>query len=611
VVLEGFAAFETNPASDRLISHMNISRPRGLAACVALSSLFTWPASGLGAQDVAKEKPVELPVYNVVDSRELPPPEKWFYTRIPGFEVLSNASMRQTRRLVEDFQRFSLALDLVWPGVQQPAAVPTTLIVCGRGQQFDQFLPADQRADRAMVSLPLRDKEQTAIIIDFQSKVLNLTTPEGLAAAAEAAAAVTDDTVSIGGGNPGIRVDAVAHLYREYVRFLLSGVQPRGPAWFEEGLSQILMGIEVTDKAIVVGKVDDPNAISTEKAMLADAGISGTPPVEDLTFNAALKNRRLLSTEEVLSKPYDSPEAKSPIGSTWSKQAAAFVHWGLYGNQGKHQKEFLTFIRRLDREPLSEALFKECFKQSYRDMGFTLRSYIDHTDYKIAGVEAAKGQKLPQPVPVEVREATEAEVGRLKGDALRLAGNKAAARTTLTIPYIRGERDPQLLAAIGLMERAEGDDAKARKVLEQAAKDKAVRPRAYLELARLRFAEAAAKPTEGGDRFNGEQTAAVLTPLFTARTQPPPLAEVYELIAETWGRSVITPGKEHLAVLDEGVRRFPRDTALIQATATQKIRAGLVTEAAQLIDFGLRTATDVTARQKLETLKASLPAEKK
>ena len=43
----------------------------------------------------------------------------------------------------------------------------------------------------------------------------------------------------------------------------------------------------------------------------------------------------------------------------WGKQAYAFVHMCLYGRGLKYQKPFLQFITRLDREPLSEALFKE------------------------------------------------------------------------------------------------------------------------------------------------------------------------------------------------------------------------------------------------------------
>src|SRR5262249_28448220 len=152
---------------------------------------------------------------------------------------------------------------------------------------------------------------------------------------------------------------------------------------------------------------------------------------------------------------------------------------GLYGDGGKHQEAFITFIRRLDKEPVSEALFKECFKKSYSDMELTIRGYVEYTTHKVAGVAAQKGQKLPEPPPFELRDATEAEVGRIKGDALRLAGHEDAAHLAMIAPYIRGERDPQLLAALGLQEKAAGDPARARKFLEAASQGNAVRPRAY------------------------------------------------------------------------------------------------------------------------------------
>ena len=590
---------------------MKLSCPWRFLRLVAAAGWLAAHGGSLAAQDVSKDKPIELPTYTVTDSRELPPPEPWLYGRIPGFEVLSNASEKSTKRLVGDFQRFFLALSLVWPGVQQKTAVPTSLIICGRGGKFDAFIPTgQQRPNRAMASLTLRAAEQSAIVIDFQTKVLNLSTSEGATAAASTAAAAGEDGVSLGGSDPGLQVDAYRQLYREYIRFLLGGVEPRGPAWFEEGVAQIFMAMEVTNTTIIVGKVENPNTISAEQGALNDAGISGTAPAEDRDFNAALAKRRLLGMDALFAVTHDAPEANNALGGTWAKQAYAFVHWGLYGDQGKHQKAFITFLRRLDREPATEALFKECFKQSYQDMLFTIRGYVEFTNYKIAGVQAGKGEKLPTPPPFELREATEGEVGRIKGDALRLAGHVAAARTAMTTPYIRGERDPQLLAAIGLLERAANDDGRARKFLEAAAQAKAARPRAYLELAKMRFAEATAKPAETQARFSAEQTVAVLTPLFTARTQTPPLAEVYELIAEAWARSIIIPGADHLGVLDEGVRFFPRTAALVYATAAQKVRAGLVADARSLIDLGLRVATEAETRRKFETLQASLPAAK-
>ena len=562
-------------------------------------------AARLAAQDVRSEPAVELPTYTVTETRELPPPEKWSYARIEGFEVLSSASDRATKRLVQDFQRFYQAIGFVWPGVQRPAAVPAALIICGRGGKFEKFMPAgEQRPDRAMASLSLREREQSAIVIDYEAKVINLRTPEGTAAAS----AVTTDADGNSGfnGDPGFEVDAYRQLYREYIRFLLAAVQPRPPAWLEEGLAQIFMAMEITDRRITVGQVEDPNLISAEQAALNQLGTGGTAPQTDRDFNAALARRALLPMEELLSVKADSPVAQNPLGSTWAKQSYAFVHWGLYGNLGKNQRAFVTFLRRLEREPLSEALFKECFKKSYKDMALEIRGYIEFTVHKVAGVEAKKGEKLPEPPPFELREATPAEIGRLQGDTLRLAGHPAEAHLALIAPYIRGERDPQLLAALGLLERSRGDNARARKFLEAAAGAKAVRPRAYLELARLRLADAMAQPAASG-QLSVEQTAAVLQPLFTARAQPPPLPEIYETIAEAWSACSVTAGAPHLAVIDEGVRLFPRNVGLVYQDAALKVRAGLVAEADALINLGLRVAPDSAARGRFEALKAKLP----
>jgi hypothetical protein len=70
---------------------------------------------------------------------------------------------------------------------------------------------------------------------------------------------------------------------------------------------------------------------------------------------------------------------------------------------------------------------------------------------------------------------------------------------------------------------------------------------------------------------------------------------------------VVTPTAGNLAVLDEGVRLFPRDTALIFSTAALKARAGFGPEADTLITLGLRVAADGATRAKFENLKASLP----
>src|SRR5688572_10439590 len=234
-------------------------------------------------------------------------------------------------------------------------------------------------------------------------------------------------------------------------------------------------------------------------------------------FNRLLHRRGLLPMAELLADP---PRRR---GTFWNAQAYAFVHMCLYGRNQKYQRPFLRFVTRLDREPLSEALFKECFNMSYKNMELELRGYIGFTDYKYMQFAAKKGQSLPDPPPFDLRDAPDAVVGRIKGEALRLGGHGADARMALIAPYVRGERDPRLLAALGLDEALAGNDDRARKFLEAAASAKTDRARAYLELARLRLKETRAKPAAPNGQLNETQVTAVLTPLFTARKTPPPM----------------------------------------------------------------------------------------
>jgi hypothetical protein len=225
-------------------------------------------------------------------------------------------------------------------------------------------------------------------------------------------------------------------------------------------------------------------------------------------------------------------------------------------------------------------------------MGLELRGYLDFTDHKYMQYAAKKGQSLPEPPPFSLRDAPDAVVGRIKGEALRLGGHVTEAQNALIAPYVRGERDPRLLAALGLNEKFAGNDERARKFLEAASNAKVDRARAYLELARLRLDAARAKPGAPGGQLDENQVTSVLTPLFTARKTPPPMAEVYTLIAETWSLSAAPPQPSHLDVVLEGVKMFPRDTALVMRATLLAAKRGFPERAGELARLGMRVATD-------------------
>ena len=559
---------------------------------------------GTAAEDVAKDAPISLPTFTVTDSRELPPPESWRHAQIPSFEILTNASDRETQRLLRDFQQFNQAIGVVWPALIGRSPTPTTLILCGRGGKFDAFVPpkADGGPQVGLASLFLRNAERSTIIVDLQTRELGL-------AGLEAAGGVEN--------NGFIEVDSYKQLYREYVHSLLSRNTPRMAAWLEEGLAQLLMSMKFSPTMIEFAKLEDPNTVSISQANAAmlneasaaagEGGVSIAAAAEDRDFNAALARSRLMSFQELFAVTHDSPTARNPIGSRWAKQATAFVHMCLYQTGKRHQKGFVTYITRSAREPATEALFKECFGSSYNDMLLELRGYLDFTNYTSLGWSAKKGEGFPDPAPLALRDATESEVGRIKGEALLLAEKPEAARAALIAPYTRGERDPRLLAALGLYERTAGRDDRAVKFLEAATTAKVVRPLAYVELARLRFDAAKAQPDGAEGKFSSVQTQGIIAPLLVARTQPPMMNELYELMAETYVRSADPAKPETLDILVEGVQFYPRRLGLVYQTAVLCLYGGAVDNAALLIEHGLRYAPAGTPQARFVALRDNLP----
>jgi hypothetical protein len=264
----------------------------------------------------------------------------------------------------------------------------------------------------------------------------------------------------------------------------------------------------------------------------------------------------------------------SDAKSVWFAEAALFVRWGIYGEPDKpnHQTAFWKFLDRATGEPVTEDMFRECFGFGYLEMRSRLISYLPKAVDEIPRVQVGPAPEFDLPKP---RIATEAEIARMVGDWERIKGvslktkNPVLSRQyleeagrTLMRAYAKGNRDPQFLGVLGLYEHAVGADSQARDFLEAAARGPIVRPSVYLTLAQLRFIEFKARPDGPDGRLGTRQIPEVLGPLSAARAQVPAMTATYRLIADAWAHSAAKPSREDLAVLDEGVRLFPPDSAL-------------------------------------------------
>lgn len=586
------------------------TRPRVRPALLRFfpALLLALPALMRGAADPAPvAATIELPKLVVNDQRPLLPPESWRYARVPGLEILSGASERDTQKLLRDFRLFNDAVTVVWPAAKSRPLPPLTLVLCETGAQFAAFAPPQNGVATDLATLLLPGRDHTAIVLNFGLKAVTLNPAE----VGEGDRVLDGDDLT----GAAMRVDFYAQLRRQYVKYLLSLSQPRQPAWFEEGISQLLMGMQVDPKFIRFAEVVKPKAVTHAAAFnFAGAGPDDGPQptpgevLDEKDFNEALVRAGFLPLEQLFAVTHDSPEVNNPIAGKWAHQCAALVHMWLYGEGKEFNAGFAKFLARAQREPVTEAMFKECFGMNYRQMLTRLRGYLNDTAYQYQEFEAKKGGGLPEPKPLELRDATQPEIARLKGESLVLAGRPDAAYEEMRAGYARGPLDPALVASFGVLEARRGETKRAREFLEAADRLHAANPAAGLALARLRYADAQAKPGAAGGQLAEAQTRAVVAPLDAARRTPPAMPEVYELMTDAWLHSAATPAKPDLAMINQGVVLFPRRPLLLYQAAELNRRHGDPREARLMATAGVQLSRNEESRKAFQAILDALPA---
>lgn len=545
--------------------------------------------------------PVALPPFLVEEAQKGPP---WRYAATPGYEILSRCADSVTRRVVASHQRLhQLLAEVLPPALQFQCSVPRTLIV------YDEELqPA---ASREVIARMLRE-DSLAVAPEDSAPVGGF---RGMRLAPPASARRMSFL-------PNLRLwdrDAMAvfmivrrddfdadrlSLTQDYVSFVVKSRLPALPPWFVAGFLTLYGQMHNAGERLTL---DELEWIAPAHTVAIKKDPKTAPPIQPLADFFAL---RTVPPAEALA--YDPLQA-------WAAQAALLVRWGLEADGGAHRAGLWKFTERAALRGASEELFVESFGFDFAAAREKLAAYLPAAVRKEAAFRIPRD--APKPAPLALRNATDAEIARLKGDWERLEVPYVKkieprlaekyleqARRTFRRAYDRDARDPGLLAAMGLCEVDAGDDAAAYSLLEAAVALGPLRPRAHYELARLRLARARAQPAGPGGLIDNSQIADVLKPLFAARAEEPPLPEVYELIADAWALSATKASRGHLAVLDEGVRLFPRRAALALRAAEVNLRHGYPGEASALGDIAERAIATDGERTRLAALRRALGA---
>lgn len=548
------------------------------------------------------EGAVALPPFIVEEMSKGPP---WRYAELPGFEILSRCNDRTTRDLAQAHFRLHQLLELLLPArLQLTFAVPKAVIF------YDEALQSATSQEVIASMLKRAPKDETPPEMPlmgpgrFGLRAPLMTSPLARPITFLPNIRLWDkDAMTVFAiVREGVDSDRLV-LTRDYVSYLLLNRAPALPWWFIRGVLGLYERTEYGTGALSLGPI---NWISDQltTAVIKDPKTAPAP----------------VPLAEFLSGVPPPASAENDLSrKTWLAQGALVVRWALDGRTPEQREAFWEFVDRAAGGVTPE-MFQRCFGIDFATADAQLAAYLPAAVRKTVTLRPAKPLKPPT---LALRNASDADLARIKGDWERLevgfvrrqfpelAGKYLEqARRTLRHAYDRDVRDPRLLAVLGLCECDAGDDQAAREFLEAAARLGPLRPRAGYELARLRLAEASAHPAREDGRLSATQVAEIFTPLFAARDQAPPIPEIYDLIAQVWSRAAFRPTRGHLDVLEDGVRLFPRRSALVYQAAALYADYGFAEEATKLAHLGRSVTVNADERERFAQLEARLAATK-
>ena len=576
----------------------------------------------------------------------------WRYAQFPGYEILSRCDDAKTEQLFMAFHRahelldamlpvhFQIQLDVpkamifydeeLWPFAKQetvaamlrlnPPSHPETAGDDGTQRQSarDALVPRG-----GLSALGLKPRQQNQESRFFENMCLSDTDSIATFALVSRAMITGQDT----------------YLTPAYVETLLNRRTPQLPAWFRAGFLTLYGKLKVHDGTLTImrhGSADVTSSTSRHSFSVSPTSLFSPgkrllnleeqdktvttigPSYLGVASFAALGKtlaKGVLPIETVL----DERALENGINeSVWLAETELFVRWGIAPSETSRTEAFWKFVERSVSEPTNEKLFQECFGLSSAQVSEQLTAFLPKSEHLAWRMQKEEGNSSS----LELRDATRGEISRIKGEWERLetcyirknlpefeTPFLTQARKTLHRAFDRGDRDPRLLATLGLLELDAGESRAARGYLEDASSKGQVRPRANFELGRLRYEETDGRSNRDDGKISSEQASSIVGPLLLACRQKPSIPQVYELMSDAWVNCAAPPPTVAMGALKEGVRLFPKDGELVYRVALLNAVSD-PQEAAELIDLELQYAPNETDKIRFLELrrKLTLPA---
>lgn len=572
-------------------------RTRGRAGLVALLAIVCAGLRAAVSPEVPQGAVIELPPMIVAGAAKGPP---WLYAQTSAGEFLSRCSASTTRQFIETRLRLMQVLQILvpeeffvrmdLPGVtildvqgrqtNNDAVVKEMMKQDGRENRAPDFNPAEAGRGRGrgggvvggggrprvqfLPNLRLEDRDTTALFAFLEE-----------------------------GSFDGSRL----FLSPDFVRFLLTRRTPMLPPWLIEGIMVIYAQANMAGDPLVVRPFEWLSVGESQ-------GLERDPE----------RPRTLFAMGDLFKPDTWRPTAEGERRlKVWQAQAALFFRWALDSRNAGARDAFWKFARRAAEEPVTEAMFEECFGFGYSEMRDRLSDYLPLAVK--APLRLPRG-KLPRIPRIEVGEAKPAQIARLRGEweRMEIPFVKARhpefvtryadqARRTLRRALEQGEADPRVVSSLALCELDAGNDKEARPLLERAVAAQVARPRVYYELARLRYAElTTGQPAER--RYSPQEIEPIVSLLRVPLRQQPPLPESYLLMAQAWLFCAGGPPAEDFATLQQGTNLFLWRPILAHRVALLNLAHGRFDEARGMLAQSMQRTNDPAVRAALVEMQA-------
>ena len=562
-------------------------RAHGVVACLfgALSS-----AAVAAAEDEALE--VDMPDYVISADRELPPPESWRYVLVPageltrgesvvvapGYEILSNLSEKNTRLFARELQRRQLVGALLWPMIVQAQPRPPMAVVVDMGRQWHGTLNTADPAAGSIVDLPddIAWQGDPISTIEFTNEPMDVE-PRAIGDALTGRPINGMQTRVMIGGAPTTLEPSV---------FDSTKIQPlpRGfvGLWTSDGLlvaevraGEPLAGSERPDEERLAASLNQEASLATLQALssrskpwlrvglgwlIASTTVTSTE-IEFAGVPAKLRQRSMPSLVDTLT-------SAEPLGYEHETLASAFVHYGLYGDNGKRARGFVQLVARLEQEGPSDSLFLDTLGEDLARTEKRLAGYV----HAVANYRSIKLRgNLPEPPPITVREASQAEIARLKARLACAQGRPDLGLAMLRVGYLRGEREPAMLTLLATLESTHGSWERAAKLV--AAVRTQGEPPASIHLIEARVAfRKATDGLEADARLDRAATAAIMQPLARALRAGQGSEALWEFMATVVRRSAARPHESIVRYLEQAAQRYPENATIRDAAVSALAR---------------------------------------